>query len=95
VTDLEQLPNIGAILADCLRRAGIDSAEELQALGAERAFEQLRAVLPDDACLSKLYALAGAIEGVRWHDLPPARKTQLKTFASRHSAAPSARSGSY
>ncbi|MGD0272538.1 MAG: TfoX/Sxy family protein [Gaiellaceae bacterium] len=81
MTELETLPNVGSVLAGCLRGAGIESPEELRALGAERAFERLRAVLPDDACLSKLYALAGAIEGVRWHDLPPARKTQLKTFA--------------
>jgi DNA transformation protein len=81
VTGLETLPNVGQVLAGCLRRAEIESAEELRALGAERAFSCLRAVLPDDACLSKLDALAGAIERVRRHDLPPARKTQLKAFA--------------
>lgn len=81
MTELETLPNVGPVLAGCLRRADIESAEELRVLGAERAFSRLRAVLPEDACLSKLYALAGAIEGVRWHDLPPARRTQLKAFA--------------
>jgi len=81
VTELGQLPNIGRVLASCLRRAGIESAEELQVLGSERAFERLRAALPDDTCLSKLYALAGAVEGVRWHDLPPEQRARLAAFA--------------
>ncbi len=81
MSELETLPNVGPVLAGCLRRAEIESAEELRVLGAERAFSRLSAVLPNDACPSKLYDLAGAIEGVRWHDLPPARKAQLKAFA--------------
>lgn len=69
------------MLASCLRRDGIESAEELRALGAERAFERLRNALPQDACMSKLYAIAGAIEGVRWHDLPPEQRARLAAFA--------------
>jgi DNA transformation protein len=34
----------------------------------------------DQGCLCKLYALEGAIQGVRWHDLPPQIKDKLKTL---------------
>jgi len=82
MTELETLPNIGPVLAACLRQAGINSAEELRSLGERRAFEKLRATMPEDACLSKLYAIAGAIEGVRWHSLSFERRAELATLAS-------------
>ena len=46
---------------------------------AEQAFLRLRAVDPD-ACLNMLCALDGAVAGIRWHDLPTGRKTELKEF---------------
>jgi DNA transformation protein len=65
-----------------LRQAGITSAEELRELGARRAFEKLRMTMPEEACLSKLYAIAGAIEGVRWHALSFERRAELAALAS-------------
>jgi DNA transformation protein len=78
VTELEALPNIGPVVAARLRKAGIASAEQLLSLGAERAFLQLRAALPEDACLSTLYGLAGAVDGVSDRALPPRRREQLR-----------------
>ena len=46
---LEKLPNIGAILADRLRDAGVRDAAELRRLGAAAAFAKIRAELPADA----------------------------------------------
>ena len=73
------LPNIGPKLAAELQRAGIDSPEALRALGAREAFLRLRAQDPT-ACLHRLYALEGAIEGVRKPDLAPQTKQELKDF---------------
>jgi DNA transformation protein len=58
---------------------GIHSATELKAIGTEQAFLRLRAIDPG-ACLSLLCGLDGAIHGIRWHQLPPERKEELKHF---------------
>ena len=72
---LEDLPNIGKVLAGRLREAGVETAKELQRLGDAAAFRRIRTVLPDDACISTRYAPAGAVRGVRWYDLDePLRK---------------------
>lgn len=77
MSDLETLPNIGKILAGRLRQAGIETAEELLAVGDVAAFRRLRAELPEDSCVSTRYALAGAVRGVRWHALDPALRRAL------------------
>ncbi len=66
---LEELPNIGKVLAGRLRKGGVDTAEQLLKIGDAAAFKRIRHVLPDDACVSTRYALAGAVRGVRWHAL--------------------------
>jgi len=77
--DLCDLPNIGAILEAELIRAGVETPEELKKLGAREAFIRLRMRAPD-ACLNRLYALAGAAAGVRWHQLPQEEKAELKKW---------------
>jgi DNA transformation protein len=74
---LQQMPNIGAILADRLRRAGVGDAAELRRLGADRAFEKVRVELPEDACTHTLLALEGAIRGTRWTAIPKAERDTL------------------
>ena len=76
---LTALPNIGKNLALQLQQCGIETPDQLEDLGAEQAFIQLVA-LDENACLSKLCALEGAIRGARWHHLPPERKEELKVF---------------
>ena len=66
---LSDLPNIGAVLSADLSRAGIDTPEELAGLETREAFIRLRTQAPD-ACRNRLYALVGAVAGVRWHHLP-------------------------
>ena len=79
MSDLSQQINIGKELERKLMDVGIKSFAELKNTGSEQAFMRLRAVDPD-ACLNMLCALDGAIFGIRWHDLPAERKTELKEF---------------
>ncbi len=76
---LQSLPNIGRKLEEILIRAGIESREDLDRLGSRRAFIQIRAIDPD-ACLTKLYALEGAVRRVRWHSLPEEVRKELSRF---------------
>jgi len=78
-SELENLPNIGHTLADLLREAGINSPEDLYKTGAIQAFLRIKAV-DSEACLSKLCALEGAVEGIRWHNLSLDKKAELKHF---------------
>ena len=81
MSDLEELPNIGKVLAGRLRHAGIGDAEALQRLGDAAAFARIRADLPEDACTHTRLALAGAVRGVRWHSLDKELRERLKEDA--------------
>ena len=74
---LEDLPNIGVVLARRLRAAGIRDDAALLRLGDTAAFARIRADLPGDACTHTRLALAGAVRGVRWHSLDKALRAKL------------------
>lgn len=76
-TPLEDTINIGDVLAERLRAAGIRTQEELLKVGDTAAFKKLRATLPDEACVSTRLALAGAVRGVRWFGLDKALREKL------------------
>lgn len=77
--DLTLLPNIGAVLERQLEEAGITTAAELQALGAQEAWLRIRQI-DSSACLHRLYALEGAVLGVKKSQLPPERRAELLEF---------------
>ena len=79
VEDLTQMKNIGKVVAEKLIQVGITTPEELCAIGSEQAFIRLQTI-DETACLSMLQALEGAVQGIRWHNLPRERKEELKEF---------------
>jgi DNA transformation protein len=79
LTKLTELPNIGKVVAEKLVQVGITSPEELKTLGTEQAFIRLLTV-DETACFSMLQGLEGAIQGIRWHNLPKERKEELREF---------------
>ena len=79
MNDLTKQPNIGKVLAEKLVQAGINNINELKAVGSENAFLRIRA-FDEGACLSMLFALEGAVEGIRWHDLSASKKLELRHF---------------
>lgn len=77
--ELEKMPNIGKKLAKNFYKVGITTPEQLQNMDPKEAFMKLREV-DSEACQLSCYAVAGAIEGVRWHDLPKEKKEEMKDF---------------
>lgn len=77
--ELSSLNNIGRGLADKLKIAGIDSPEQLKSAGSEKAFIKLAAI-DENACINQLYALEGAVQGIRWHELDKSRMKELTEF---------------
>jgi DNA transformation protein len=76
---MTDLPNIGKTLADILNNIGIENEQQLKELGSENAIIKI-ATIDRSACLNMLYALEGAIQGIRWHSLDNDRKQELKEF---------------
>jgi len=81
--ELQSLPNIGEKLERQLHKAGIDTIEELKRTGSREAWLRILAFDPS-ACIMRLSALEGAIQGVRWHRLDPEMKAELKAFYHQH-----------
>ena len=80
MTPLTESPNIGSTLADLLKEIGITHLEQLAEVGSTEAIMQLASIDRNRVCLLMLYALEGAVQGIRWHGLSQIRKDELKDF---------------
>jgi len=80
MTPLTESPNIGSTLADLLVEIGITHQEQLTEVGSTEAIMQLASIDRSRVCLLMLYALEGAVQGIRWHGLSQIRKDELKDF---------------
>ena len=81
--ELTKLPNIAAKLESQFADAGITKVSELQRLGSREVWLRILARDPS-ACLMRLSALEGAIQGMRWHYLDAETKASLKEFYHQH-----------
>jgi len=83
VGELTKLPNIAEKLETQLADVGIATFEQLKEAGSREAWLRIFARDPS-ACLMRLSALEGAIQGVRWHNLDDGTKAELKEFYKSH-----------
>lgn len=83
MAELESMPNIGKVVAEQLRRAGIETPEQLRKTGSREAWLRIQSFDPS-ACFNRLCALEGALQGVRWHALAEEEKQDLKEFYREH-----------
>lgn len=72
---LIKLKNIGRKSACRLVDVGIESREQLEALGAVEVFKRLRARYP--ASMTMLWALQGALLDLPYYQIPPEIKVAL------------------
>jgi len=73
---VSNLVNIGPKLESLLNEVGIHEAEKLREIGSIEATYLL--YQKDQDCMNKLFALEGAIRGVRWHNIQHEEKVRLK-----------------
>jgi len=83
MSELTSLPNIAEKLDKQLVEVGIMTADELKRVGSREAWLRILARDPS-ACIMRLSALEGAIQGVRWHYLDDETKKSLKEFYREH-----------
>ena len=69
MVELSQLPNIGKIVEEQLNQVGIVTEEDLRSEGAEQAWLKIQEN-DESACMHRLLALEGAIQGVKKTLLP-------------------------
>lgn len=81
--ELSKLPNIGKTVEDQLLQVGINSVEELKRIGAKAAWLKIQEI-DESACIHRLMALEGAIEGVKKTMLSEEVKADLKDFYQWH-----------
>jgi len=81
--ELTTLPNIAEKLDAQLAAVGVKTIADLKAVGSHEAWLRILAADPS-ACLMRLSALEGAIQGVRWHRLDDGTKASLKEFYCQH-----------
>jgi len=83
MNSLTELPNIGKTLAEKLNSIGVKNVQELKQLGSENTIIKIATIENSGACINMLYALEGAIQGIRWHGLEKERKQELKEFYAK------------
>lgn len=81
--ELSKLPNIGKAVEGQLNQVGIDTAEKLREIGAKAAWLEIQKV-DESACIHRLMALEGAIEGKKKALLSDEKKAELKRFYQEH-----------
>lgn len=79
MSELSKLPNIGEKLEEQLIKVGIDTLDQLKDTGSRQTWLKIKAI-DESACINRLCALEGAIQGIRWHDLSKEDKVSLKDF---------------
>ncbi|EAR01975.1 TfoX/Sxy family protein [Maribacter sp. HTCC2170] len=77
---LTDLPNIGKTLAAKLIAVGIKTEHELKVVGSKNAIIKIATLANSGVCMNMLFALEGAVQGVRWHGLDNETKQELKEF---------------
>lgn len=85
---LQELPNIGSKLAERLEAVGIETPDKLVALGSVEAVIRINDSL-NEGCYNCLYALEGAVRGIRWHAISAEDRSTLKSkldnaYLSKH-----------
>ena len=77
---LTDLPNIGKTLAAKLMAVGIKTEHELKVVGSKNAIIKIATLANSSVCINMLFALEGAIHGIRWHGLDNKTKQELEEF---------------
>ena len=81
--ELSKLPNIGKTVEEQLNQVGINTVDELKSIGAKEAWLKIQKI-DESACINRLMALEGAIQGIKKTMLPDEVKADLKQFYQRN-----------
>lgn len=81
--ELSKMPNIGQAVEEQLIAVGINTSDDLIKLGAKAAWLKIQEI-DESACIHRLMALEGAIQGVKKTMLSDETKADFKEFYKEH-----------
>ncbi|MDD7794392.1 TfoX/Sxy family protein [Clostridium sp. 'White wine YQ'] len=81
--ELSKLPNIGEEVERQLNKVGIFTYNELKEIGTKKAWLKIQEI-DESACIHRLLALEGAIQGVKKTELLQECKIELKDFYNKN-----------
>ena len=81
--ELSKLSNIGKVVEEQLKQVGIMTEDDLKSVRAKQAWLKIQAI-DETACIHRLLALEGAIQGVKKSTLSAETKADLKEFYQWH-----------
>lgn len=81
--ELSKLENIGKVIEEQLNKVGIKTYEELKKAGSREAWLKIQQI-DSSACIHRLYALEGAIQGVKKTLLSDEIRKELKVFYEKN-----------
>jgi DNA transformation protein len=70
--------NIGPKSKQWLASIGVHTLDDVVNLGVVETYKRVKAAYPEKVSLNLLYALQAAIFDLRWNELPPDIKEELK-----------------
>jgi len=74
---LSELKGLGPKSEKCLKEIGISTKEQLEKVGAVKAFIELQKKSNINPSLNFLYAMVGALEGKHWADIAKSERERL------------------
>ncbi|KYN83925.1 DNA transformation protein [Vibrio cidicii] len=74
---LKDLPNLRLATERMLKKAGIETVEQLEIQGSVGAYEAIKNTHSGSVSLELLWALEGAINGTHWSVIPQKRRDEL------------------
>lgn len=72
------MKNLGPKSTEWLASIGVHTLDDVAQLGVVETYQRVKAAYPDKVSLNLLYGLQAALLGIRWDELPPDIKSDLK-----------------
>jgi DNA transformation protein len=73
------IKNMGPKSSVWLHEIGIDTLEDLEAIGAVEAYRRLKTARPTEVSLNALWGMQSALLNIHWNALTPKMKAELKS----------------
>lgn len=72
------MKNLGPKSTEWLASVGVHSLDDVAKLGVVETYKRVKAAYPEKVTLNMLWGLQAALLGIRWDELPPDIKSELK-----------------
>ena len=72
------MKNMGPKSREWLASIGVHTMDDVANLGVVETYKRVKAAYPEKVTLNMLWGLQAALLGIRWDELPPEIKSELK-----------------